>query len=63
MTADEIQKKADEQRVIAKRLFGEATGQGGYLNPEMPVSKFVDAIIATAVLEVTAIHAKAREGL
>ena len=53
------QQKADAMRRQAKVLFGESIGRNGYLNDDLPMSRFVDAVIAAAVLEIAALQLQA----
>ena len=50
---------ATQKRLDAKRLFGEAIERNGWLNSELPMAKFVDAVIDAAVLEIAAIQQEA----
>ncbi|HQS60022.1 MAG: hypothetical protein B7Y56_15875 [Gallionellales bacterium 35-53-114] len=59
MNIEELEKLAATQRMVAKRLFGESIDRGGYLNDDLPMSRFVDAVINAAILEVTLAQAQA----
>jgi hypothetical protein len=52
MDIEKVKKTAEEARNNAKQKFGEAIGQTGYLNPKLPISQFVEAVINAAILEV-----------
>lgn len=55
----DIKEKAARQRYHAKRLFCEAIERGGWLNDDLPMAKFVDAVIDAAILEMAAIQQEA----
>ena len=61
MTVEELEKLAANQRAVAKRLFGESINRGDYLNTDLPMSQFVDAVINAAILEVTLAQAQAMQ--
>ena len=63
MTVEELEKLAANQRAVAKRLFGESINRGGYLNNDLPMSQFVDAVINAAILEVALAQAQAMRPL
>jgi hypothetical protein len=46
---------AAQKRVDAKRILGEALGRSGYLNPELPMSRFVDTLMGAILLETSII--------
>lgn len=63
MTVEELEKLAATQRTVAKRLFGESLNRGDYLNDNLPMSRFVDAVINAAILEISLAHAQAMRPL
>lgn len=63
MTIEELEKLAANQRAVAKRLFGESINRGGYMNDDLPMSRFVDSVINAAILEVTLAQAQAMRPL
>ena len=63
MTLEELEKLAATQRTVAKRLFGESINRNGYLNGDLPMSRFVDAVINAAILEVALAQAQAMRPL
>ena len=63
MTLEELEKLAANQRAVAKRLFGESINRGDYLNTDLPMSQFVDAVINAAILEVALAQAQAMRPL
>ena len=61
MKVEELEKLAAAQRRVAKELFGESIGRNGYLNDALPMSRFVDAVINAAILEITLVQAQAMQ--
>lgn len=48
----DIKEFAAHKRYYAKCMFGEALERGGWANQDLPMARFVDAVIDAAVLEV-----------
>lgn len=51
---------ANNKRVAAKRILGELVERGGYLNDQLPMSRFVDTLIDAVVLELAAVNYELR---
>ena len=60
-TMSNVKDLATQKRYDAKRLFGEALKRGGWLNDDLPMARFVDAVIDAAVLEIAAIQQEAMQ--
>ena len=50
---DTLRELAASKRIDAKRILGEVVGRSGYLNPELPMSRFVDTIMNALMIETT----------
>lgn len=50
---DTLRELAASKRIDAKRILGEVVGRSGYLNPDLPMSKFVDTLMNALMLETT----------
>lgn len=59
MNINQLQQASDDKRRAAKQIFGEALGRNGWLNDQLPMSRFVDAVISAAVLEIQLVQARA----
>jgi hypothetical protein len=50
---DTLRELAAQKRVDAKRILGEVVGRSGYLNPDLPMSRFVDTLMGAILVETT----------
>lgn len=53
-TRMQLEQEAAQKRYDAKRLLGDVLGRGGWLNDDLPIARFVDAVIDAAILEIAA---------
>ena len=59
MGEPDVKELAAQKRYHAKRLFGEVLERGGWANSDLPMARFVDAVIDAAILEVASIQQEA----